>query len=127
MPVCTKCGIDKPEEEFSLCVKNKNGLQHWCKVCKNAYNAIKKSWRQYANKSKQRADCTWKTRKLIKAGIIKRRPCKICRAWESRGGRPLEFHHPDYRYPEKGDWYCRLHHRQMPPGIFQQDCFDFVT
>lgn len=32
---CLKCGQTKPVSDFTICRKNKDGLQSWCKKCKN--------------------------------------------------------------------------------------------
>lgn len=33
MKICTKCGAEKPEEDFPKGYKTKNGLGPWCKAC----------------------------------------------------------------------------------------------
>lgn len=35
--ICTRCGIDKPIEEFRKNKNNSDGYQYWCKVCQNEY------------------------------------------------------------------------------------------
>ena len=31
---CSKCNLDKPKEEFAIQLKNKSGLNSWCRKCK---------------------------------------------------------------------------------------------
>lgn len=38
MKRCTKCGIEKEEIEFQKNKTNPDGLQYWCKLCKNKTN-----------------------------------------------------------------------------------------
>ena len=40
---CTKCGVEKPFKEFSLCRKTRSGYQAYCRVCAKRLN---KDWRQ---------------------------------------------------------------------------------
>ena len=38
MKICKKCGESKVLNEFCCDIKAKDGLQSWCKGCKNGYN-----------------------------------------------------------------------------------------
>jgi 5-methylcytosine-specific restriction endonuclease McrA len=38
MKICAKCRVEKPLSEFGKRTKAKDGLQHDCKECRNAYN-----------------------------------------------------------------------------------------
>ena len=126
MPVCRKCGIDKPAEAFSIRTESKSGLRNECKDCVSVYNRETQPWKKYQKKSPLRVWCGSESKKLMRAGLIKKGPCVVCGAKHSRNGKALEFHHTDYRYPEKGYWVCRLCHRNLPPGLFQQECFAFM-
>lgn len=46
--ICKKCNLEKAITEFSKHKTNKDGLQNWCKVCKNKYN------KEYKIKNKQK-------------------------------------------------------------------------
>lgn len=47
------------------------------------------------------------TQKLVRDGIIGKRPCAVCKAQK------VEAHHPDYRFPKCVVWLCRSCHRQV--------------
>jgi 5-methylcytosine-specific restriction endonuclease McrA len=69
MKACSRCGLSKPLSEFSKRKDTRDGLQSWCKVCKNE---VQKRWqREHAQELNERQ------RKLNKAkrGI---RHCRIC-------------------------------------------------
>lgn len=59
--VCTKCGIGKPatKEYFSVCRRDKDGFQTWCKECKRGHYAdnreeIRLRHRVYHNNNRER-------------------------------------------------------------------------
>lgn len=37
---CRECGLDKPLYDFSLCTKNKDGYNNFCKSCRNAKDKV---------------------------------------------------------------------------------------
>jgi hypothetical protein len=51
-----------------------------------------------------------KTRALIKAGRIRKRPCIVC------GGKEVIAHHEDYNNPYKVIWICEKHHKEYHEG-----------
>ena len=57
--ICTKCGIEKDIIEFGKCRTNKDGLQYWCKICRNEHNKKyrekhKEQIKQYYELNKER-------------------------------------------------------------------------
>lgn len=52
------------------------------------------------------------TRKAVKRGRIKKRPCKICGS-ENK----IQPHHPDYSQPLKVVWLCAAHHTKLHASI----------
>lgn len=58
--ICTKCNSNKPISEFTLCSRNKDGLYHQCKICKN-------SVRNYGNVNRNRYDIS-----------VTEKKCRIC-------------------------------------------------
>jgi hypothetical protein len=37
MTTCTRCEIDKEDNDFYPCSRKANGLHSWCKKCQNTY------------------------------------------------------------------------------------------
>lgn len=60
--ICIKCNINKPTSEFTICSRNKDGLYHQCKTCKN-------SLRNYNNTNKNRI--------RYDVSVIEKK-CRIC-------------------------------------------------
>ena len=58
---CSRCGRELPISEFSKCNKTKDGLQGWCRECRNKYNqTYRQTNKQYLNqyhKEYQRQHC----------------------------------------------------------------------
>jgi hypothetical protein len=46
MKTCTKCGVEKPLDEFYRNVNGVGGLQWWCKACSKQFNDAKRSERR---------------------------------------------------------------------------------
>jgi hypothetical protein len=65
MKKCSKCGIEKDEEEFAKDATKKDGLRGWCRVCHSTYD--KK--RYQANPDKVKAK-TKKQNKIIRQTIL---------------------------------------------------------
>lgn len=48
---CTKCGEKKPLSEFAKSLKNKDGLQYYCKECTKKYRRVHKTKKVEYNKN----------------------------------------------------------------------------
>jgi len=46
MKLCTKCGIEKPLNEFHKNKKSDDGLSYWCRMCKSEQNLLPKAKRK---------------------------------------------------------------------------------
>ena len=56
MKVCTKCGIEKNEEEFYKHKGFKDGLNYWCKQCQNQQD---KQWNQNNKEYRKQHSKQW--------------------------------------------------------------------
>ncbi len=54
MPVCTQCHENKPDSEFHIEPKKKNGLRSCCKVCRSKYT--KQYYKKYYQDNKEHLD-----------------------------------------------------------------------
>ncbi len=57
MRTCSKCEEIKPEDNFSKCSKNKDGLSLWCKLCFKNYNS--------QSDKKEKASLSYKERSVM--------------------------------------------------------------
>ena len=114
---------------FSKCLRNKDGLQSWCKECvssyvkenKDAYNARTAGWRArnpdrhmasaVKSVAKSRSKYPEKTRSrravsnaMRDGRLFKPDSCERC------DSRPRGAHHADYSKPLDVDWLCRPCH-----------------
>lgn len=127
---CYKCSLSKPHSEFYTDNSRKDKLTNRCKKCershyremrakhedkykirekryykenKKKFEIKSKEWRKNPkNKIKQKAH--YLVKQALKNGIIKRKPCCVCKSKESIA------HHEDYTKPLKVIWYCQMHH-----------------
>lgn len=90
MKTCTKCRIEKPAIEFAKNSRKKDGLQDWCKSCKNGHH------RDYYGKNKsQFVNYAEKRKREMVAWLqeLKTNPCSDC------GGKfhpvAMQWHHRD--------------------------------
>jgi hypothetical protein len=53
--VCSKCGVEKPVEEFYICRREKSGRQCRCKVCtkENNAEAVNESKKRYVERNRE--------------------------------------------------------------------------
>lgn len=58
--------------------------------------------KKYPEKHKAR----YMLRNAVRAGKVKKLPCKVCRAVK------VEGHHDDYSKPLKVIWLCQKHHKE---------------
>ena len=127
MKTCSKCGIEKPLEEF---FKNKrDGHLSACKVCHletqrkyrerlrvegikrnplsvEAINNKREYKRKWQAKNKKKVNAHNRIAKALKAGKINRGACEVC------GSDQVDGHHCDYDKPMEVMWLCKLHHKQ---------------
>jgi len=70
----------------------------------------------YERRRDQKNKWRWKdlvrdeTERLVKKGIIKKKPCRVC------GSDKSHAHHSDYSNPYKVDWLCQSHHMKLHRG-----------
>lgn len=78
MKRCSRCGQDKPVEEFAV-RKNRSSRQSWCRSCKNAYD---RAWYR-RNKDKHKREVAQRRRQEVRrlralVQELKRQPCTDC-------------------------------------------------
>lgn len=119
MKKCSKCGAEKPLEEFAPRKDRPSGRQYQCRECQNAKartlegRAIKK---RYDIKHGSEIKSTWRDRNpkkryaheqvayALKTGRLVRHVCAVC-------GDGAQAHHDDYDKPLDVRWLCPLHHK----------------
>ena len=122
--ICEHCHQEKPLEDFYRNRTRPLGRDYRCKECFKEYERLphrkgrhtkwrnssqgKEKTRQYnqehylEEKPKNQTRAT--TRRLIKLGVIKKMPCRVC------GDGKSQAHHPDYTQPLEVVWLCQSHH-----------------
>ena len=124
MKTCERCLIDKPLEDFYRNKSRPDGTAYWCKSCCKEYERLPhrkarhRKWRgsskgiqrtkeynkEHYLEDKPKQKARHAIHRLIKSGVIKRMPCKIC------GNNKSQAHHPDYTKPLDVVWLCQSHH-----------------
>lgn len=87
MKICTKCGLEKPIEEFSKNRTKKDGLSCECKKCHQS------RYKQYYNKNKERyRESSKRKREKLYTYLnqIKKNGCSMC---GEKDIACLDFHH----------------------------------
>ncbi|MFA5695916.1 MAG: hypothetical protein WC917_00420 [Bacilli bacterium] len=114
---CPKCQEDKDVLDFSKNKARKNGLNAYCKECKNLlmrkwrashYEEVKMQWQKWEKMHPKSASAHMKiSRKIKKGNLIKPHVCTKC-GEESK----LIAHHPYYNYDNPLDviWLCNTCH-----------------
>lgn len=130
--VCTKCGKEKPINEFTPHITCKTGRGS-CRKCASAYT---KRWRlqnleyrkQWEKKNDSRIERRMQHNARVEAwrklnpekvkakdavhsalskGTLNRQPCEVC------GAEKVHAHHPDYSKPLDVQWLCPTHHAKV--------------
>ena len=124
-----KLQIDPREGKPSVCIVCGGILhrksEHYCsKACAERYGAgtsedkpaFLSKWKIRKRKAlkdpliKKRDKIRIKTRALVKAGKINKKPCIVC------GNKNVIAHHEDYNNPFKVIWICDKHHKEYHNG-----------
>ena len=122
---CSRCGIEQDISEYRWA---EGRYQSWCRSCyrendrlrrnnpvrkSQLINASRKLIKQgYFRSYQSQPTVIGKdkvrryTRRAIKNGELKRRPCTIC-------GARAQAHHNDYIEPLNVSWLCPLHHKEV--------------
>jgi hypothetical protein len=107
--ICGGCKEEKLVAEFHKKASANDGLNSWCKVCKNL--AYKKRlsegvYENYRKKNPVKKSCHSKLGWAVRSGkIIRSTECENC----DRSGY-VEAHHEDYSKPLDVIWLCRSCH-----------------
>jgi hypothetical protein len=135
MKYCPRCKKEKNEEEFYNNRTHKDKKSYYCKDCdrkyykkyrKEYYKSNRKKmldWayshrkrymersrkyaREYYKLNKVRFLCRNTTNRLIRDGIIKKQPCKVCRE------KNVQTHHLSYDNPFNVIFLCNKHHLEI--------------
>jgi hypothetical protein len=70
-----------------------------------ALNSQREAKRRWREKNSKKYECQVMTRKLLRAGIVVRQPCKVC------GSRRSCAFHEDYSKPAEVIWLCHQHRK----------------
>lgn len=125
MKTCTKCGEEKPLEDFVKYERAKahhgDGHRGWCKKCHSAVMRGKWATGRYRDMDNERTRRRHQSisahkavEAAIKSGAIVRQPCEKC------GDEDVVAHHPDYTKPLAVDWLCRVCHGEAHRAINQE-------
>ena len=112
--LCSKCGIDKPRNEFHQRTKSKDGYASWCKQCKHNWKRNTDAGIKYKRKSKskwsknnrEKANAHLIVCLAVKTGKLIREPCNVC-----GNNTDIHGHHENYDKPLDVIWLCRKCHR----------------
>ena len=94
MKICPRCKEEKPLSEFYKNKRNKDGLQHACKVCKSVYDS--KYYKENIDKTKYRKDrLAWKAQAREKARefVESYKEDKGCHTCNESDPLMIDFHH----------------------------------
>ncbi len=110
----------------SICGKDTGDVQHsYCNPCKREAARIRrlnnKKLPNFMQEERARrtalirenaihrlkVNCRTMTLRMIKAGILERKPCEVC------GKTKVDAHHDDYTKPRDVRWLCRSHHLKL--------------
>lgn len=135
MPVCKKCGVEKPESEFNYSDRKSGKRQSICRKCCSEYNRLRyqsdpdrfregvkryrrehpaecfktrlKAW----EKSPSRYNLRKLTEAAIASGVItKPDRCQVCGKVPRKR---IEAHHEDYSKPLDVIWCCTSCHDKL--------------
>lgn len=131
MKKCTKCGIEKPFDEFQVRRASKDGMTAACKSCLSLYDksranlphriaararyaktdAYAESHDNSARKYRRKNPVKYRAHSIVSNAIrdkkLFREPCEICGSIDS-----IHAHHDDYAKPLNIRWLCAAHHKQ---------------
>ena len=97
---CTVCKQIKSLSEYNTRPDRKSGYRSECKKCQYKRQYCREKTQKYRIRAKQKALYATKI-KILK----KPEKCEKCGL-----KKPLDRHHPDYKYPKKVEWLCRKCH-----------------
>lgn len=100
--ICTKCGIDKPLDDFYSAKKMADGHASWCKECS-------KEWvREYTDKNREKYRQQWRDRKTDPYQYLHRKYLAIRRRCNGKWNYHTEAQKRRIeRYAEKGVHFTR--------------------
>lgn len=104
---CSKCGEGLEEERI--------GRRSYCRKCHNESN---KKWKkrhkaELSAEEKRKQTIRDKTRRMVKRGLIIKKPCEVC------GDVNSEIHHADYTKPEYVRWVCKRCHALVHQALME--------
>lgn len=121
--ICRKCSCD-----FEVPPGQMKTYDYICRECKRAKEKAYRQRRKAAGKpikcariskearrayengpAKIKANVRVKLREAVKAGKVKKLPCRVCGDVKSEG------HHEDYSKPFDVIWLCKVHHAEVHP------------
>jgi 5-methylcytosine-specific restriction endonuclease McrA len=109
MKLCTKCGIEKECSAFAKKRSSKDGLQEWCKECRNVYN---KRWKKANREKEAQYNKRWREanrdyqRHYYKAN--KEKKSQYNKRWNEANKEKKSQCNREYRQTEKGKLVTRL-------------------
>ena len=118
MKVCTKCKIEKPDEEFHKNRNYKDGLQYWCTSCRSKTSA------EYYESNKEKIKRSAKEYQ----GCNKDRISECKREYRERNRGHIGKHKREYyeRNKDNISMYHREHHLKKKYGITLEEYEDMV-
>jgi hypothetical protein len=107
---CKKCRLNKVNKCNSKPERMEKIRIYWRGHIKKNPRDKKKmleSVRKWSSKNPEKVKAHQLVHKALKAKILKRLPCRVCKEKKTDG------HHPDYLKPLEVIWLCRLHHKEQ--------------
>lgn len=134
---CSRCGQAKGVISFTRNRSQPDGLENWCRDCRNtaergryhgSLDAARSAGREKQRRLRRNGDYRpvkrarrWKNvglsrereriyalvARAVKCGKIAKRPCETC------GDPKVKAHHDDYSRPLDVMWLCEIHHRAV--------------
>lgn len=121
---CSKCGKEKPVGDFNRHVREKDGLQPYCRKCNSAYvlawqRANPKRRRAIMKRHEDRHPDKMKARRAIGDRVFRgvlEKPCACEKCGEECPPDKLHAHHEDHARPLDIEWLCLKCHQETHGG-----------
>lgn len=100
MPICTKCGKEKPKNKFLPDRRYNSGFQPYCGECRRTYKRewMRENFDYHGKYDPEKYDRKKRHAHNIAQKLPINRLCELCPDNDKQFA--TDRHHPDYNYPE---------------------------